>query len=144
MKKFLLASFLPLCILLLIGCSQLYAYACRGVIHDPSSKLSGRLEQACVDTGEISQPLIKKLAFSDSDDKTLIIDATEVKEEEEEEHDLIPCKRNRENGNYFSSIFCVLIRGYLFSYTREILSFCKHFSDVSSNRRHLLFQVFTI
>jgi len=143
MKKFLLTSFLPLCILLLSGYSQLYTHAYRGVIHDSSSKLSERLEQACLGSEEISLSLIKKFAVSDSDDKTPIIDATEVREEEEE-YELLPCKRNRESSNYFSAVFCALTRGYLFSYTREILSFCKHFSDVSSNRRHLLLQVFTI
>jgi hypothetical protein len=143
MKKFLLTSFLPLCILLLSGYNQLYGHAYRGAIRDSPSKLSERLEQTVLATAEISLPLIKKLAVSDSDDKTLLIDATEVREEEEE-HELIPCKRNRETSSYFSAIFCALTRGYLFSYTREILSFCKHFSDVSSNRRHLVFQVFLI
>ena len=143
MKKLLGRCFFTLCILLLSGYSQLYAHAYRTPAHDSSSKLSEKIALATCVEGENSLPLVKKFAVSDRE-KTFIIGATEVREEEEDEHEPGFFKKSRESIHYFAAIFCTLTRGYFFSYMREILSFCKHFSDISSGRRHLTFQVFRI
>jgi hypothetical protein len=143
MKNFWFRSFLPLCILVLGAYGQLDAAAHPGSIHHPSLKHSDRLEHTTFDTGKNSLPFFKSFAAAERL-KTFIIDGTEVREEEEDEHELSLLRKNRKISNYFTAIFCSLTRGYLLSYIKDTLSFCKHFSDFSSNGRHLIFQVFLI
>jgi hypothetical protein len=77
-------------------------------------------------------------------EKVSFIDATEAREDKKDKLELISAKKKRTLDNYFASIFCARTRVHLFSYIRGVLSFSKHFSDLSSNRRHLVFQLFLI
>ncbi|MEO5601980.1 MAG: hypothetical protein ABIR06_13755 [Cyclobacteriaceae bacterium] len=138
MTKFLVRSILSLCILVLSGSSQLYAHAC-----DASSKLSERLERQAFEPGDNNLLFSKKFAASERD-KTFIVEPTEGKEEEEHDQGLASRKKNRLSNHNFVAVFCALTRGYFFSYIKEILIYSKHFSDLPSQRRHLIFQLFII
>jgi hypothetical protein len=87
-------------------------------------------------------PLIIRSPGSDRD-KTCISDAKEVTEEEDE-HQLVSSRKIRATSKHLAANFSAQIRGYFFSYIKNVLTFFKHFSDLSSHRRHLIFQVFTI
>lgn len=138
--KFSGRSFLALCILILSGYGQLYEHAYGASIHDSSSKLSQTLEQASFGTGQGRLPSFNRFDASDRDN-IFILDATEVTEEE---HKLLSSKKRRASSGYFVAIFCGLTRDHFLSYIQQILFFCKHFQDISSYRRHLIFQVFRI
>jgi len=140
MKKVLFTFFLPLCIILLSGYSQLKGHVSRDAIADSSSKLCKKSEKASFDTKENDLPFIKKLT-SDKH-KTFIVDAVEVREVQEEEYELSSSKKNRKSDNHLAALFCVLTRGYFFNYIRETLSFRKDFSEISA--KHLILQVLRI
>lgn len=131
-----------MCLLILGGIGQLYAHADRASVHD-SSKLYEKLEPASADAWQNNLPSIKKSGVSHREE-TSKIDATEVREEEEDELELISSQRYRASGIYFAAVFCALTRCYFSSCIQEVFPFCRHFTDTSSYRRHLILQVFRI
>jgi hypothetical protein len=122
MKNLLVRSFLLLCIFLSGAYGQSDAGAYPVSIHHSSLKHFESLEQTAFDTGENSVPFIKSFAAAERA-KSFIIDGTEVKEEEEDEHELSSSRQNQKISNFFAAIFCSLTRGYLFSYIKYTLSF---------------------
>lgn len=140
MKKVLFTFFLPLCIILLTAYIQLQGHVYRDVIGESSSNLCETPEQANFDTEENDLPFINR--FTSDKHKTFIVGDVEVREVQEEEHELTTSKKNRKSENNFAAIFCVLTRGYFFNYIRETLSFRKDFSEISA--KHLTLQVLRI
>ena len=143
MKKSIVSISLLLCVLLLSGYRELAAAAEQASDQKSFSRTIETSDYAHFD-GKDCTPVFKKVVASDNSENVFILDVTEVREEEEDKHEVHSSRKNRESITYVAGFFCALTRGYFSSYVKYILSFCKHFSDTSSSRPHLVFQVFLI
>lgn len=134
MKKFLIGSLLSLFVLFLDGYSSLYA-----------DQLPESFEQPCLGIGRGSQAFVAfKLTASDGERRFFKIEATELREKEEDEHEVGSFKKKLERSNYFIAIFCAQALGYFSSDNKEVLPSRKDLSFISLHRRHLVLQVFRI
>jgi hypothetical protein len=142
MSRLLFKSLLALCVVLFSGYSQLHAHAYVGAAHHPSAKVSEKSAHPCFDsvdnTQSLGTPCVECLRG-----KSLKIEATEGREEEDEYHYSISGK-NLEGSDYFPAIFCAHIRAYFFTNIQEVLASCMHLPDISSDGRYLLLRVFRI
>jgi hypothetical protein len=143
MGKSIVRYFLLLCVLLLSGHSQLSAHAFGNGTYDSSSKLPR--EHACSHIDQEGQALVTDFAPSLWEKQIFTIEATEEKEEDDAGSGSISFKRHLKGSDYFAAVFCAQVRGYFFSYKRQILAFSVDLSYPSSDhRRYLIFQVFRI
>lgn len=133
MKKLLIGSLLSLFVLFLDGYCKLYA-----------DQLPESLEQPCLGSGQESLVFVAhKLTSSDGERRFFKIEVTELREKEEDEHEVGSFKKKVERSSYFLAIFCAQAFGYFFD-NNEALSFCKDLSYISLHKRYLVLQVFRI
>ena len=145
MRRLIVRYFLLLCVLLLSGYSQLSAHAHANGAYDSSSKLLQALENAILHIDQEGQALVKDFVPSLWEKQIFTIEATEEKEEEDAEFESISFRRHLKCSDYFAAVFCAQMRGYFFSYKRQILGFSMNLSYPSSDhRQYLIFQVFRI
>ena len=130
MKK----MFLPLCILLLTGCSQLYALAYGDCYQHTSSVVASvEIEGAGADFGQASVGLMGKSSSSDRDKAVIKMLPTEITEEEEDEHQLISFE--------YPAVFFVVQSPGEFN---ETLRLSNQYPSITSSRRYLVYRVFRI
>jgi len=142
MKKLLIGFFLLMWGFFLNGHNRVEAHAYRAVSQHASSDLPETSAPAGFD---LEQSGITQIHRPSSSDKTVIkIDATEVREENEDEdgHNFNSFRRHLVNSNYTSSILLAQLLGYSFC-SNKVTPFCKYFSYTSSDR-YLAFLVFRI
>lgn len=134
MKKLLIGSLLSLFVLFLDGYSKLYA-----------DQLPESFEQPCLGSRQESLVFVAhKFTSSDGERRFFKIEVTELREKEEDEHEVSSFKKKLERSNYFPAIFCAQAPGYFFSDSKEVLFSGKDLSYISLHRRHLVLQVFRI
>jgi hypothetical protein len=138
MLTFTIKYFLPLCIHFLFGYTQPTA------ISSWEGNLYSFLES--IEVAEQDNLKEEKApAFNTVSSITgnkLILEFTEV--EEEEDDDKTSSKKHYKSCNPFKSLFSAHQTGYFIQIVKSHLSFSRHFSDISSYRKHLVFQVFRI
>ena len=134
MKKLLIGSLLSLFVLFLDGYSKLYA-----------DQLPESFEQPCLSIGRESLVFVAhKFTSSEGERRFFKIEATELREKEEDEHEVGSYKKKLERSNYSVVIFCAQALGYFSSDSKQVRPFCKDLSYISLQRRHLVLQVFRI
>lgn len=141
MIKGLIKYLLPLSILLLSVYGQLAAHTYKeSTFYSPIKNHLRGSAYAFLGTLQNGQAFITKSSSSDPE-KKLKIAATLIEKEENELHS---SKKYVESSHFLTSIFCTQLLEYLFRSIHKGFLFCKHFSNTSSYRWHLIIQVFRI
>jgi len=142
MRVFLTKFSLSLCLLFLSGPGHLHAQAGRDCVQHSSKKTSERSEQADSDTKQKGLKSIIMPGSTDRQTKTFKIVATEVKGQEEDEHESASSKKNLKNNNYFASGLGAQTPGHFLIYNK-ILPSGKDYAYTSSYR-YLVLRAFRI
>jgi hypothetical protein len=143
MKKLLIGFFLLMWGFFLNGHGRVEAHAYRTGLQHASTDAPEMGELTGCDLEQRGLTLIHRPSTSD---KAFIkIDATEVREENEDEdgHSYNSFKRHITSSNYTSSILLAQLLGYSSITNKKGGPFCKYFSYTSSDR-YLAFLVFRI
>ena len=144
MIKTLIKYLLSLCILLLSGYGHLSAHAYKeSTFYAPLKNLQGSA-QVSFDFVKNDQTFIIGSSSSGTEKENCIIEATDIKENEEEEYELISFKKHLASSNFFTAIFCALTFGYFYCTFKKILPFWNRLSYITSYRWYVVFQVFII
>lgn len=141
MNRFIVKFFLSLCVLLVGGYSQLYAYAYQDCVCFSPIKTPKKSEEAnFCSIQKSSAAFIIQSAASGKEKATYQID---IAEKEIEEYESASSKKFLEISNYFTTLFDAQSVGNLFDDLKS-LPLGKHFSYISSYRCYLVLQVFRI
>jgi hypothetical protein len=143
MKKLLIGFFLLMWGFFLNGHGRVEAHVYRAAHQYASPDLPDTDAPTVCDLEQGDITVIHRPSTSD---KAFIkIDATEVREENEDEdgHSYNSFRRHIASHNYTSSILLAQLLGYFSSTNKKIAPFCKYFSYTSSDR-YLAFLVFRI
>jgi hypothetical protein len=143
MKNFVNRFFLPLCIFLLSGYSQREAYASAGYVHASSEVSSEKADHVNFVTQQNRLALFPRSASSHGKKHFFKIDVTEVREEEEDEHEQTSIKKYFASSHYFLSALFTQAPSHFFSSNKGISPFYQHHSYTTSDR-YLMFLVIRI
>lgn len=128
---------LSLCILLSTGYSQLYSHEMEDGHQYAQFESANQSANATFSSDQLAKIPVLQIHSPGK----IKLDPTEI---EEKDDILILFKKYVEISNYFTAIFCTLILGFLFRFIQKSLFLSKHFHHITSYRKHLIIQVFTI
>ena len=133
MKKSIVSISLLLCVLLLSGYRELAAAAEQASDQKSFSRTIETSDYAHFD-GKDCTPVFKKVVASDNSENVFILDVTEVREEEEDKHEVHSSRKNRESITYVAGFF-LRSDAWVFFELREI-----HLIFLQTFFRHLIIQ----
>ncbi|WP_221408908.1 hypothetical protein [Ohtaekwangia koreensis] len=135
--------FLPLCIFLLSGYIQREAYASAGYDHAASEVSSEKPDHVNFVTQQNRLALFPRSASSHGKKQYFKIDVTEVREEEEDEHEQASIKKYFASSHYFLSALFTQAPSHFSSTNKGVSPFYRRHSYTASNR-YLMFLVIRI
>jgi hypothetical protein len=141
MKKFEIIFFLSLCTMLAGGYNLLSAYASNERTLPLPTRSLGLPKHTSVKTEQSSLPFLRS-ASSEAKRHFLSMDATEAREQEEDEHESISFRKNVKSSYYLAVVLYDRARPGFFNGSK--ISSVDHYSLYSSSYRYLVFQVFRI
>jgi hypothetical protein len=122
----------------------LYGNTNQGYIRHTSTHLSDNLEQGGFASTQKNLAVDLHTVSPGKPMEPFNLKATENIEEEEEQHVLISSKKISYNSRYFAATYWAQALSYFFWYSQTTLPVDQPLSYFTSQRRHLLFQVFRI
>ncbi|MDO1446431.1 hypothetical protein Q0590_09240 [Rhodocytophaga aerolata] len=140
MIKTIVIYLLSLCILLLSGYSQLRPHRHQESAFHSTKKQLRSSAQNLFRKAPTSQAFISSTSSSGTEKKP-VMNFTSIEKEENEQ---LSSKKYIRSNCSFSSSFYSQVLGFLFAFVPKGYPFSKHYSAISTNRRHLIIQVFRI
>jgi hypothetical protein len=141
MNKAFTKYLLLLCILLLSGCSHLYAQQWESTSSPSNQTTKGFIKGPSIGSFQNDLALHLKIAAPGAEKDQSQVYSIESESEEDKSGSF---RKMVESSIYFTALLYANILAFLLGLLASVLHFCKHFSNFSAHRLYLIFGVFRI